>query len=1246
MQIIFGSYNGSTGIDNFCPIGFGNICTATSEAQGSMPCPAAGTFNNLRIKLSVAPGGGTGFRNFFLRVNGVDSALTCQFVNAATDVRDTTHSVTVARGDIISLHDHSGNFPAGTQVYFTIEFTSTSPGQSIYGGNDSSSSVGDGATNSVFGPHTWRGVSGYQQLPGTSDVVSIAGRLTGLNHTLSAAPGTGKSITFTVFKNGSPTSASVTIADTATSGSWTGSLNLAVGDLVYQQITYAGGPSGSITAWGAQFTATIGNQWMIGSSNISVPSNTAVRYIQPNNGDGNGGAAYSATETFDVTLIGPVSSATLIGLIVVVSGAPGGSWQIATRQNGATPASAPIVTISGGATTGSDTNHNLALVDTDVWTWQSTPTGTPNASNVSMAWAWAGKSGALPPPPSFVLLPPVPLAPQAPCAPQAQVSGGGKGKSGCNPGGVGRVSSYPGPFGAVPAHADPVDGELLTGKTNIDVWMDLIHTDYPSGTQTTYRRSLVELGDLSTYEGGRKPAGLLSVGSVDHGLSNEQGGFAAANTTIKFGDETDRFIRNLADSQDLEYDEVRIKLASPPARLAGSAPRVPCRGVVQTPVLDSPLEADLTVVDSLFAEFGPSGPGRNWPALVPPLVGFSTPADVLATPIPWLYGEKSDEGATDPTTGAVVSKGLCPLYWLGQEKLTRTVILTTPPVGSTSAGIPPVMDVGQTGAPGTIMTKLHSYVTCVSGGVEGPLGAEGSNLDRGDFGDPHGIRVNWGQVPGVDSYRIYIFGSSVNDDAAVGFNPLSGDGLNGGTCRVFTHDNVTFDGFQAIPGQDFYVAIHDWTDGAPYTGALTPVPSLATATAVTITEDWDAYLVVGHPIFRIISVYGSDLGGGDPAVSHDRTKLDPNTRADILVPGFAAWPFTPTYRAYTGADGKTYWFTVIYARGPLSDDHKNGVVTMAVNAIGVEDVGDGTGLPLVDAHACQQHWLENPILGNWTSGVWATNVTYPQWEDGTAKVRSSSFATRQAFTAGALPPRGLTIDWYVDTTQGLGAWYKLWNRSTESRLGVNGHGQIVIWGLDETVDPTNWPSLDHVVDIFGKVQSISGQERENVVSGSFDWDPDASRFRAPAVTYQSPAGIQKYKGHTKQGEALDTTMLSNPTQFAWVLQRRLTRLQFGAKQVQIDGPIGYLDRDVGTGILLTTIEGTGAVGYSQRPFIILWRSLNIATRIVTYTLLDVNALLIATAFTNGLTRLFTITDVGANEPVITDTANAEPLIRV
>lgn len=152
------------------------------------------------------------------------------------------------------------------------------------------------------------------------------------------------------------------------------------------------------------------------------------------------------------------------------------------------------------------------------------------------------------------------------CNPQTTVSNGGKGNAGCNTGGVGWTRSYTGPWGAVPQHADPTDGELLTGKESkgIEAWIELKHVDYPSEAVTTYRRAMIPLAHHPDKDG-YKTDGLLAIGDVEHALGNEQGGLEAATVNLEFTDVRDRFFRNLLVDQELEGDELYIKLSSDPA---------------------------------------------------------------------------------------------------------------------------------------------------------------------------------------------------------------------------------------------------------------------------------------------------------------------------------------------------------------------------------------------------------------------------------------------------------------------------------------------------------------------------------------------------------------------------------------------------------------------------------------------------------------------------------------------------------
>lgn len=156
---------------------------------------------------------------------------------------------------------------------------------------------------------------------------------------------------------------------------------------------------------------------------------------------------------------------------------------------------------------------------------------------------------------------PPPPGPITDCTPQADTGSGGRGAAGCNNGGTGWDTSYTGPLGDVADHADPPDGETLTGKRGIEIWAELVHTD-ASGQVTTFRRAVMPLGHDADFEGGYKEAGLVEVGAIDHAIGNEQGGYEPAAVTVTFTDVFDNFIRKLLRTDQLEGDELRIKVAS------------------------------------------------------------------------------------------------------------------------------------------------------------------------------------------------------------------------------------------------------------------------------------------------------------------------------------------------------------------------------------------------------------------------------------------------------------------------------------------------------------------------------------------------------------------------------------------------------------------------------------------------------------------------------------------------------------
>ena len=855
---------------------------------------------------------------------------------------------------------------------------------------------------------------------------------------------------------------------------------------------------------------------------------------------------------------------------------------------------------------------------------------------VAISVVSGGSSGLVTPSNMSMLLglqdhvPPLPIAPpdapQAPCDPDAQVGNGGKGNAGCMPGGVGWTTSYTGAYGTVPQHADPTAGETLTDK-DVDVWVELDVISYPSLTLTTYRRAICEISppDVPAYYGGRKPSGLLAVGEIEHGLGNEQGGFEAASADIDWSDTIDRLFRTLLADQDLDGNECRIYAASPARRAAQLAPRLLFRGLVQRSQLSSPLTARLTVVDPLFADGAPLGPDRQWPRLIPKFTSIAkTTADTLATALPVIYGEKSDEGAIDPLTGAASTKGVVPLIYLGQATV-GAVDENQPGTYEIDTSIPqPYMfnannlGTGTEANPG-FLTSIYYYGATqrISDGaissIAGPglLDPEGNSMPGVHF------IINFAFADGYNepnpAYQ-YIFWASGNS----AFHPITNFNA-GGQLGITIHDGVTRDSY--------------YDHGGIVDASAVMLPNYTAPDVPNNT--WDAYLVCWGASYRGISIYGSDLGNGDPEAKHDRVPLDVASvnGSSILWPWNAdgsvsdAWPFTDTFLDLTATDGTVYRLTMMFARGPLSDDHKKGVVNFAANMIGIEATGDGTGLPIMEVHIAQHHWLENFVLNNWTSGAWCTAGTSPTWADGTFKVRSSRFFSRQAYTDAALGGGGLLVNWIADEQRGLMDWVREWNFSTETKLGVNGFGQLTLGFLDDRESPSTWTHIQHIRDIFGPVSAVFGENRENVVRGVCDWDSDFSKFRDPLQEFKSAVGYAKYKNRWKSGDLLETTILGYSDQWAWVLQKRLDRLYLGEVNVSIEGPMGWFDTDVDVaGLRLSTHEGRGVSGYVEQEMWLRRRRFNLATRTMTYSLVDVGDVPLGLRFRSVPTSTVTIAD--------------------
>jgi hypothetical protein len=119
--------------------GGGTEPTAEGLESAYMVMPTNGTLRNLYVVLNGAPGTGAGQGyTFTIYKNGAPTAITFEiFGNVATTGKDTTHSVSVAKGDLIVLvAKSSATVPIARQPAIGCEFDPEIDGESIhlYGG--------------------------------------------------------------------------------------------------------------------------------------------------------------------------------------------------------------------------------------------------------------------------------------------------------------------------------------------------------------------------------------------------------------------------------------------------------------------------------------------------------------------------------------------------------------------------------------------------------------------------------------------------------------------------------------------------------------------------------------------------------------------------------------------------------------------------------------------------------------------------------------------------------------------------------------------------------------------------------------------------------------------------------------------------------------------------------------------------------------------------------------------------------
>lgn len=350
------------------------------------PVSSSYTIKNLYVTLSGAVGG-TMVHVVTLRKNGVDTGLTITTDAAGTTFADAVNTVSVTAGDSLSwgmVTTGSGGSSSFIRVGFEIEGGSSGDGSFMTTGGVTTLSAAATRYLPIQGgiPSTTVG--------NAESIIPTAGTINSAYVELGGTPGAGRSYTATLVKNGVDTALTVTVSDSATTGSDTAnSVSVAAGDKVYWKIVPAGSPSARMIGIGVRWLPTTDGEYI--HTGVSVaPSASTAQYGSAGNSN------FGATTQRGGSV--PNSNYTIKNLYVDVDTAPGSGKSIAFAVMSAGSATSVVATISDTATSASDTANSATTSTGGIVEVRSTPTGTPTMSIVR--FAWVEYQSTTPPPPS------------------------------------------------------------------------------------------------------------------------------------------------------------------------------------------------------------------------------------------------------------------------------------------------------------------------------------------------------------------------------------------------------------------------------------------------------------------------------------------------------------------------------------------------------------------------------------------------------------------------------------------------------------------------------------------------------------------------------------------------------------------------------------------------------------------------------------------------------------------------------
>lgn len=362
------------------------------ETYAATPFPAAGTLDSLYVEVETAPGSGKSI-TFTVMKNGAPTSLSATISNDETTSNDLSDNVSIAVGDDIYLRVTPSGTPAVDYSRISSCFSPTNTKESVWVFHQTATLDGTTRYFTPNGSHaSYSTTLSREEYIVTEDNMQASD----LRLELSAAPGIGKSRTFTLMLNGAPSALTVTISDLNTTGSdLANTVALSQGDTVCWAQTSAGSPS-STRWWGSALVESTVEDGIQLLGGVGYPIELGITphdYLSLDGGYINGTS--SARETQLISQANEIKTKTITNLFVSLTNSPGAgnSYTFTLVVNGA--GTDLSCTIANADTDGSDVAHTIEVEAGDEVYIDVGYSGTPNIAYVRTGLTYGDDGGTV-----------------------------------------------------------------------------------------------------------------------------------------------------------------------------------------------------------------------------------------------------------------------------------------------------------------------------------------------------------------------------------------------------------------------------------------------------------------------------------------------------------------------------------------------------------------------------------------------------------------------------------------------------------------------------------------------------------------------------------------------------------------------------------------------------------------------------------------------------------------------------------